>query len=223
MVLLASMFIAWIDVGGHTQSGLGIAWEQEHWMFLVPIAGGLLAAAAATRSQYTRLAAVAAGMSVAGVVIYQFARGILHSGLDTWLILGGAGVILAGVSSARRGWRIAGGVAVLAGFFAPWTDDSMWRLLRSDELEFLTDGLGVTVRVLWFVPVAAIAAIGSGASASAKSGRTALIAGCAIYGAVLWVLGSMFNMVLGWGAWAALGASTVALVLGVLAGSRREA
>lgn len=218
VILVASMLVTWVDVGWQSRTGLGLAWHDQHWLFLVPLTGALLIGAASARSELTRLAAIAAGVVVAGDVLFQFARGLIDGGVDSWLLFGGAGVILGGIPESRRGWRIAGGVAVLAGFFAPWDDTSLWNLLTSDELELFT-AFGITLRVLWLIPVAGLLAIGSGASAHPRSGRGALAAGALVFGAFLWVIGSAANLVLGWGAWAALGASATALVIGVLAPS----
>jgi hypothetical protein len=216
-VLVGSMLVNWIDIGWETQTGLGVAWEHKHWLFLVPVAGALLVATASTRSEYTRLAAIAAGVVVSGAVMFQFAKSIVFDGgVDTWLIFGGAGAILGGIPSTRKSWRIAGGVAVLAGFFAPWDSTSMFQVLTSDGVDMLA-AFGVTIRLLWLVPLAGIAAIASGVSAGPKSGRLALASGVAVFGSVAWVLGSFANLVLAWGAWAALGASALALIIGVLA------
>ncbi|MBS1123245.1 MAG: hypothetical protein H6Q90_5473 [Deltaproteobacteria bacterium] len=217
VVLVASMFVNWVDVGGQSATGLGLAWDNMSWLFLVPVVGGLLAASAANRSEHTRLAAIAAGVVVSGDVMFQFAKNLVDSGVDTWLILGGAGVILGGITTTRRSWRVAGGAAVLVGFFAPWDDSSMWRMLTSHELDFLTRGLGITVRILWFVPLAGLVAVASGSSVSARGGRLALVAGATVFGSFVWVIGSAANTVLAWGAWAALGASALALVIGVFA------
>src|SRR5688572_10200497 len=65
VALIGSMFLNWIDVGGAwTRTGLRMAWSDNHWLFLVPLAGAMLLAAAATRSPYTRLAAIVAGLGV---------------------------------------------------------------------------------------------------------------------------------------------------------------
>ena len=209
-VLIGSMFLNWIDLGGEFQMrGLGLAWEANHWLFLVPVAGAMLLACAAARSEHTRLAAIFAGITITGYVLFDISRSMIHSGLDTWLILGGAGVILAGVSKERSLWRAAGGIAVLVGFIAPWADFSMWKLLTSGFAE------GFTIRVLWVVPLAGIAAIISAGSA-VKGAALAGASGAAIYGAFLWVIGSVAWKIFGIGAWGALGASAVALVIGVL-------
>ena len=212
VALVASMFLSWIDLGGeYTRSGLGLAWDENHWLFLVPVAGALLVAAAATRSEFTRLAAIFAGIVVTGYALFDMSRSMIHAGLDTWLMLGGAGVILAGAKD-RALWRGAGGVLVLAGFFAPWADISLWDMLRA------TSGWnsGLTVHVLWLIPLAGVVGIIS--AGNARNGKQlAIAAGATIYGAFLWAIGSMAYLVFGFGAWAALGASTVALVIGVLA------
>jgi len=223
-VLVASMLVSWVSAMGESHSGLGLAWHDNHWLFLVPLVGAALAITSATRSELTRLAAIAAGVTITGYVLFQFAKSVVFDGgVDSWLVFGGAGAILGGVSPRRSSWRIAGGVAVLAGFFAPWSDHSMFDALTSDEVAFLRDGLGVTVRILWLIPLAGLAAIGSGVSASTSSGRLALASGLAVFGAVAWTIGSFANLVLAWGAWAAVAASAIALVVGVLApGSARR-
>jgi hypothetical protein len=226
VVLVASMFVIWVD-SWESHTGLGLAWDDTHWLFLVPIAGAALVAAASARSSATRLAAIAAGVSVAGYTLFHFAKSIVFDGgLDSWLMFGGAGAILAGIPSTRRDLRVAGGVAVLLGFFAPWHlfthphSPSLFGALISSDIKFLTDGLGVTVRILWLVPVAGITAILAGISADARGGRWALAAGIAVLGSFAWTIGSLANLVLAWGAWAALAASGVALVLGVLVSER---
>lgn len=205
------MLLNWIDLGGELEmSGLGLAWEANHWLLLVPVAGAALVASAATRSEHTRLAAIAAGIAITGYVLFGVARSMLHSGLDTWLILGGAGAMLAGVSKERAMWRAIGGIAVIAGFIAPWADASMWQLLTSGY----AGDLGI--RIMWLVPVAAITGIISAGSATKGAGLAAA-SGIAIYGTFLYIIGSVAWAVFGIGAWAALGASTVALIIGVLA------
>lgn len=211
------MFVNWIDVSGvATQTGLGIAWEHKHWLFLVPIAGAVLAATAGSRSKYTRFAAIAAGLVVAGDVMFDSTKSIiLDGGVATWLVFGGAGVVLGGVASTRRSWRVAGGLAVLCGFFAPWDSESMFRILWNGQAAALADAFGIAMRILWLVPIAGVAAIASGLSSHAKSGRLALVAGIAVFGSVAWLVGSVANLMFAWGAWAALGASSIALVIGV--------
>ncbi len=208
VVLLGSMLLSWVDFGGGT-SGLGLAWSSNHWLFLVPVAGGGVLAAAATRSPSTRLAAIVAGTLIVGYVLFDVATSMIHSGLDTWLILGGAGAMLAGASKERAAWRTLGGIAVLAGFIAPWSDMSMFHLLR------LT-GFGNGVGILWIIPLAALVGVISGGN-KVTGGKLAAGAGVAIYGSLLWVIGSFAYQIFGFGAWAALGASTVALAIGVLA------
>jgi hypothetical protein len=210
-VLVGSMLLNWIDLGGEFRMrGIGLAWEANHWLFLVPVAGAALVAGAATRSEHTRLAAIAAGISITGYVLFDVATSMLHSGLDTWLILGGAGAMLAGTSKERTVWRATGGIAVLAGFIAPWADLSMWHLLTSGY----AGEMGI--RVLWLVPVAGVIGIISAGSAL-KGAKLAAAAGITIYGTFLFIIGSVAWQVFGIGAWSALGASTVALVIGVLA------
>lgn len=221
LVLVISMLMPWVSAFGHSESGLALARHQNHWLFVVPVVGALLLAAAATRSEMTRLAAIAAGVAITGYIVFQFAKSVvLDGGADSWLVFGGAGAILGGVSSRRSSWRIVGGLAVLAGFFAPWSDDSMFAVLRSEDLSIITEGFGVTVRVLWLIPLAAAVAIGSGLSPSPRSAAAALGAGLAVVGSIAWTIGSFANLVLASGAWAAFAASVVALVVGLLAARR---
>ena len=210
-VLVAAFFLAWLDFGGERISGAAIAWDQKAWLFLVPLSGIALVAAAVKQSSYTRLAAVVAGMLVAGDVTWSFLRDVvLGSGPDMLLIFGGSAAVLLGGSDKSRNLRWIGGAAALAGFFAPWDHDSLFRAL-------LAGGFGVGMKVLWLIPLAAIAAISSSASSSLANRRLALASGAIIGGSVLWSIGSAANSVLAWGAWLTLGASTVALVFGVLA------
>jgi hypothetical protein len=204
-VLVGAFFLAWLDFGGERVSGAWIAWEDKQWLFLVPLSGLALAMAAAKQSSYTRLAAIVAGMLVAGDVTWSFLRDVvLGSGLDMLLIFGGSATVLAGAAAKHRKLRMIGGVAALAGFFAPWDHDSLFRVL------------GLHIDVLWLIPAAAIAAISSSASVSLANRRLAIASGAVIGGSVLWSIGSAANHVLAWGAWLTLAASTVALVFGVL-------
>src|SRR6185312_3959502 len=79
VVLVGSMLLSWIDMGDYSVRGLTLAWDENHWLFLVPLAGAVLAAAAATRSEHTRLAALFAGFVVTGYVLFNLAHSIIHS------------------------------------------------------------------------------------------------------------------------------------------------
>ena len=215
-VLVGSMLLTWIDLGGEFRvSGLGLAWEANHWLFLVPVAGALLLATAVSKSEHTRLAAIFAGIAITGYVLFGLSRGILKAGVDTWLMLGGAGALLAGVSKERAALRAIGGIAILTGFVAPWADYSLFAVLRSG---FADDW---TFRVLWLVPLAGLTGLAS-AVAGNLGPKLAASSGIAVYGAFLYVIGSVAWAVFGIGAWLALGASTVALVIGVLARGHAE-
>ena len=214
-VLVGSMLLSWIDVGGAVQvRGFTIA-SDSHWLYLVPIAGVVLLVAAATRSGSTRLAALFAGVVVAGDVLLNVASSMVHGGLDSWLVLGGAGAMIAGASTKRVALRGLGGIAVLAGFFAPWAPISMFDVLTSGIFD-AASVTGFTLRVLWLVPIAGVAGIAS-VIAKAHGGKLAALSGLAVYGALLWVIGTAAVLVFGIGAWAALGASLLALVIGVVA------
>lgn len=209
IVLVCSMVLNWIDIGHHSRTGLGLAWDDNHWLFLVPLTGGVLVAAASAKSGWTRLAAIAAGVVVAGDVLFNVANGIFHSGLDTWLVLGGAGVILAGAKKDRQHLRVAGGLAVIAGFVAPWDSDSMFRVLVRSDVDLFS------VRLMWLIPGAALASIAL--ASHPQGGKVAAATGIGIYGLFLYGILSVLNLFFGWGAWVALGASSLALILGVLA------
>ena len=220
-VLAGAMFVDWIDVGGElTATGYRIASEEKPFLFLVPIAGLVLLATAAFRSAHTRLAAVTAGALVVGGVAFWIVRDLAKGGADSWLIFGGAAVVLAGIDAKRRGLRALGGLAVLLGVVAPWATVSLLDVLTSDAAGMAFDELGVAIGVLWAIPAAAVVAIASAASTATWAPKLAATAGIAIYGAFLYLLGSVANLVLAWGAWATLGAGAVALVLGLLAPSR---
>src|SRR5262245_20578608 len=97
VVLIGSMVLTWIDFGDmFSTRGYQLVLEDNHWLVLVPIGGVVLTLAASTRSPHTRLAAIFAGVAVAGYMLFGLARSIIHSGLDTWLMLGGAGLMLSG-------------------------------------------------------------------------------------------------------------------------------
>jgi hypothetical protein len=213
VVLIGAFFVAWVKDG---TTGLSIAWHQEHWLFLVPASGVLLATTASAKSAQTRLAAIAAGLLVAGDLMFEMLRGMLHGGADLWLMLGGAIIVLAGLGDKQRTLRAVGGLAILAGFFAPWTDDSLWKALRSEEIDFLAQ-MGINVKVLWLIPVAGVASLAASAMATKPGRNITAVSGIAVFGSILWMIGSVANLVFAWGAWATLGASATALALGVLA------
>lgn len=210
VILVGSMILNWVDLGGpFTVRGYSIALHDNHWLLLVPVAGGLLVGAAATRSEHTRLAAIFAGVVVTGYVLFGLTRGILTAGLETWLMLGGAGAMLAGAKD--RTWlRAVGGIAVIAGFFAPWADltlaGALWRGYVG----------GLAFKALWLVPVAGVLGVISAGNRTSGA-KLAAGAGIMVYGTFLLAIGATAMLVFGLGAWAALGASTVALAIGVLA------
>jgi hypothetical protein len=221
LVLAGSMILDWVSFGGvFTARGYEIALENK-WMWLVPVAGAVLFLAAVTRSEHARLAAIFGGLVVTGYTLFELARSMINSGLDTWLILGGAGAMLAGASKERVALRALGGLAVLAGFFAPWESYSMFDMLRGEFRAGLRIG-GTISYVLWLIPLAGVAGVLS-AGNRATGGRLAAGAGITVYGSILLVVGAAALLVFGLGAWAALGASTVALVVGVLARVRTSA
>jgi hypothetical protein len=218
VVLVCAFFVAWITDG---TTGLSIAWHEEHWLFLVPVSGALLAATAGAKSVHTRLCAIGAGLLVAGDLMFEMLRGMLHGGLDLWLMLGGAAIVLAGISDKNKSLRAIGGLAVLAGFFAPWTSESTFRGLL-DGADFAA-ALGINIKILWLIPVAGIAALASAGIAGTRGRNIAAVSGIAVFGSMLWMIGSVANLVFAWGAWATLGASATALALGVLAPTEKSA
>jgi hypothetical protein len=204
VVMVVSIFFAWIDVGPLSLSGLQIARMGDHWMWIVPAAGALLAAAAATRSPYTRLAALVAGLAVAGDVVFEIAKSMLHMPVEGWLILGGAAVILIGVPERRRALRAVGGLAVIAGFFA------------AGGIDATREAPGWIACLLWAIPVAGAVAGVSGVLVAPRARWLALGAGAAVYGVLLVLLVVAAYEVFGLGAWAAFGASAVALAASLL-------
>ncbi len=212
-VLLIAFFLPWVSIFGHSATGLGIAWDDNHWLFLVPLSGVALLGAA--RTEYARLAAIVAGLLVCGDVLLKSTHAMLDADLATWLVLGGAAAMLAGTSQRYASLRALGGLVVLAGFVAPWDSDSMFRSLLDSDKREMASAFGVMMYALWLVPIGAV--VGLAASRSAKGKQLAGLAGGLVLAGILIYLGSALTAVLSWGAYATLGASTVALVLGVLA------
>ncbi|MEO8840303.1 MAG: hypothetical protein ABI591_21540 [Kofleriaceae bacterium] len=213
VVLVAAFFMSWLEFGDST-SGLSIA-RHEHWLFLVPISGALLAGAAGSKSEWTRLAAVAAGALIAGDMAVELLRGVLHFNLDMYLMFGGAVLAIVGSADKHRALRGAGGLAILVGFFAPWTSDSLFHGLR--QAGDIADMFGFSTAALWLIPLAGIAACASANMIGIRGRRVALFSGVAVFASILWFIGSVANMVFAWGAWATFGASATALVIGLLA------
>jgi hypothetical protein len=213
--MLVSLVLDWISVGGQHVRGLTIAWEEKRWLLLVPVSGAVLLASAASRSHFTRVAALVAGGVVAGDLVVELMWGMMRGGVEPWLIFGGAIAMMAGMANSRRALRALGGLAVLAGFFAPWSDMSMASALCHGG--DLASEVGITAGILWAIPAAGAIGVASMFGKGAWGARLPLIAGIAVFGAFLWFLGSAASLILAWGAWATLGASAVALVIGVLA------
>jgi hypothetical protein len=213
-VLIGSMFANWTIVSCNASSvtGFGMAWELKR-LFVFPVAGALLVVLAVKRSEHARLAAIVAGTLIAGVA-FSFAEIVLiDGGLDTWLILGGAGVSLMRGSSRWRERRLLGGVAVLLGFFAPWDDFSLW-----DGLTRLPGhAVGVLgLRILWLVPVGAICSILSALSARPR-GLVGILGGVLVLGSMGYLVCSLLSKIFSGAGWWALGANAIILLIGVLA------
>jgi hypothetical protein len=220
VVLVGAFFLSWVRLGDES-SGLSIAWHQEHWLFLVPLSGAVLAATAGAKSSATRLAAIAAGALIAGDMAFEMLKGMVHFDLDMWLMLGGAALVMVGSVDKHRALRGAGGIAILAGFFAPWTSDSLFRgLWAAGDVAAM---FGISTAVLWLIPLAGVAAIVASNQTGIRGRRLALGAGIAVFASILWFIGSIANMVFAWGAWATFGASATALVLGLVAPDEKPA
>ncbi|MEO8554794.1 MAG: hypothetical protein ABI678_32675 [Kofleriaceae bacterium] len=220
VVLVVSFFMSWVKLFDDS-SGLSIAWHHEHWLFLVPISGAVLAVTAGAKSSMTRLAAVVAGALIAGDMAVELLKGMLHFDLDMWLMIGGGILAIVGASPKHRALRGVGGIAILAGFFAPWTSDSLFHGLR--EGADMASAFGLSTAVLWLIPLAGLAAIASSSMTGTRGRRLALASGIAVFAAILWFIGSVANMVFAWGAWATFGASAVALVVGLVAPTEKSA
>nr|HEX4313727.1 hypothetical protein [Kofleriaceae bacterium] len=208
VAMVVGFFLAWLDVFDRV-SGFDLAWDSNSTLFLVPLAG--IALAFAARGPWARIAALGAGLLVVGDVMFQIVHGVLDAGLATWLILGGAGMALAGISEARRGLRLVAGLAILAGFFAPWDDTSMFDFLRTVGFHG-----GLTVAVLWFVMIGGVCALAA-AAGGARAKLLSAAAGVLVLGSITFSVASTLWTVSAWGAWITLGASVTALLIGVIA------
>jgi hypothetical protein len=203
VAMVASMFVNWIDLGlgtNSTATGLSIAWHFNHWLFIVPAVGAWLAVAAVTRADHTRLAAFAAGIAVAGDVVYEFGKDLLHMSLSSWLVLGGAAIVLLGVPTSRRALRTIGGIAMVVGYALSGGHH--------------TGSFSVTGTL---IAVAGVVAALSGFSQRANMRWVALAAGGVVYALLLLALGIGAYLVFGIGAWAAFGASLLAFAIALIA------
>lgn len=211
LALLGSMLMRWVDTGTLQATGLEIARNTNHWLFLIPAAGALLVLLTVTRSPHIQLAAIVAGAVTPGYMAFNMAHAFaIHAGLDTWLILGGAGLMILGAGPGGRLWRAVGGIAVLVGFFAPWTGDaSTWHVLIRQRPTYLAE------RMLWDILLAG--GVGVVAAFLPSGGKLAGMASGTILGTALFLIATVLAHVFGFGAWLALGASVIALVVGVLA------
>jgi hypothetical protein len=217
VVLVAAFFAPWIDLNGQlTFSGWWLANHDATKLFVVPVLGMALVAAAATRSKYLPLVAALASLAIVGTTAYHTVRSVLHFEYGTLLTLLGGALALAGISDKRRGLRALGGALALAGFFLPWGDGhSAWAILRSDEADLARE-MGVTMNALWAIPAGALLALASTAKET-KGGALAGVGGALVLGGFFWFLGSMVNLVAGWGAWTTLGGGVAAGVLALVA------
>jgi hypothetical protein len=204
VVMVAAMFFAWIDLGPLSLSGFQIARMGDRWLWAVPAAGGVLAFAAATRSSYTRWAALAAGLVVAGDVVFELAKGMLHMEWEGWMVIGGAAVILLGAAPERRALRAIGGASVVIGFLAGH---------GIDAADLAPTWIAV---VLWAIAASGVVAMASAALATPTGRSLALASGLAIYALLLGLMVYAAYEVFGLGAWAAFGASAVSLVVSLL-------
>jgi hypothetical protein len=219
VALIGAFFLAWIrDWGDGGVSGYTLA-KDKHWLYLVPASGVLLALAAGTHSTYTRPAALAAGVLVAGDFAYHLLRDMIHSDLKTWLLLGGAAVTLVGVDPKRRALRAVGGASILLALFAPWQRGSTFELTL--DLGDLPTMLAIAVILVYASALAAVVAIVSAFTTASWGKKAAVAAGVTVFVTYFWLLLAVANMFLGWGAWVTLGASGVALALAVLAPAER--
>jgi len=214
VVLVAAFFLAWIAGGG--PSGWQLA-HDERWLYAIPASGLLLALAAGTESKYTRLAALAAGLLVCGDFAYHLLRGVIHSNLSTWMLLGGAATMLCGISPARRALRAVGGIAVLLAFFQPWEHHTAIRLTLDLSLSDLMSVMGIAIILVYASMLAAVVAIISAFTTKPWGKTAALAGGFLVFLAYFWMLLAIATLFLGWGAWMTLGASSFALVVAVVA------
>ena len=206
VVMVASMFVNWIDLGlggDSSATGLSIAWHFNHWLFIVPAVGAWLALAAATRADHTRVAAFAAGIAVAGDVAYEFGKDMIHMSLGSWLVLGGAATILLGVPTARRALRTIGGAAMVVGY-------AMSGGLHTASLSMNGS----------LIAVAGVVAVLTGFSQRPNMRWVALAAGAVVPGLLLLVLGLGAYLIFGIGAWAAFGASVLSFAIALVARTR---
>lgn len=208
VVLIAAFFAPWIDVGGELElSGWWLADHEFTRLFLVPALGAAIVLAGVTRSRYLPLVGAIAALAIVGTTAYYTVRSVFHLELGALLALVGGAVALAGISPQRRGLRALGGAVALAGFFMAWAGDaSGYEIVRADDPAL--DALGLNFAPVWAVPAGALLAIAG--VFGKRGGALAGLGGAAILGGLLWFLGSLVNLVAGWGAWVTLGAGVVA-------------
>jgi hypothetical protein len=222
-ILVLFVFCPWL-AGGPT----GLALLRQGWWLLigVPIAGMAVLWTAATRSRHARLTAIIAGLAVVlcivGSVLFDLLELVsalvqLTPSSWTWLLFGGSAAVLVGAAPQRRWLRAVGGIAILLGFFAPWSEISLfWVLCNTRSEEFFP----IAILAFWLVPVGGVLALAYTAVTTVRGKRLAIAAGLSVFASYALLAGTIAVDNFGWGAWMTLVLSAMAVVTGLVAPSR---
>jgi hypothetical protein len=209
VALIACFFAPWIDIAGQlTLSGWYLANHDSARLFVVPALGAVIAVLAATRARQAQAAAVVASLLIVGFTAYHLVRGVLHLELGGLGIIVGGALAIAGTGDKRRWLAALGGAVAVVGFFLPLGEGGP-----------IADKLGITLAPLWAIPAGALIAIAA-VAAGARGKVMAPLGGVAVLLGFFWFLGSLVNLVAGWGAWGTLGAGLAAGVVALVAPRR---
>lgn len=213
--LVAGFFLPWTDLWVSV-TGWDVATEGgDWWMFLIPLGGLALVAAAVLAPALAPLATLVVGLGVTAWFGYYVV--VVTAAVYGWgvsVVVGGAVLAVAGALMKKPAMSAVGGFAMIGGFFCPWIDPghiSGYDLARQN-------GLGAIAIAAWAVPIGgALAAYGAGKRDTGRSlaGFGGVVGLAAIGYLTYRILGGLLWAFGGWGYYLVIGAGVAALGVGL--------